>query len=185
MASKVGTLIKEARTKAGLTQDKLAKKIPGLSAEDISAAERGVKVLTQDQLKAIAKATGVTQASLLNAAKESTAAAAKKPAATAAKKTTAANAKKTAATAKKTAEKPKTPANAGITMRVTSTEKKLIELYRQADSNAKKSATAILKGESGGSGLLGSLLGGSGSGAADSVADFMGDLVGGLLNGKK
>ena len=68
-AKKVGTLIKEARTEAGLTQEQLARKISGLSAADISEAERGKKDLTQEQLKKIAKATGVTQASLLNAAK--------------------------------------------------------------------------------------------------------------------
>jgi len=72
-AKKVGTLIKEARTAAGLTQEQLARKISGLSATDISEAERGKKELTQDQLKKIAKVTGVTQASLLNAAKGSTA----------------------------------------------------------------------------------------------------------------
>ena len=78
MASKkVGTLIKEARTEAGLTQEQLARRISGLSANDISLAERHQKNLTQDQLKQIAKITGVTQASLLNAAKGSTA---KKPA---------------------------------------------------------------------------------------------------------
>jgi len=70
MASKkLGNLIREARTEAGLTQEQLARKISGLSASDISAAERGVGDLTQEQLKKIAKATGVTQASLLNAAK--------------------------------------------------------------------------------------------------------------------
>ena len=70
MASKkVGTLIKEARTEAGLTQEQLARRISGLSANDISLAERHQKNLTQDQLKQIAKITGVTQASLLNAAK--------------------------------------------------------------------------------------------------------------------
>ena len=72
MASKkVGTLIKEARTEAGLTQEQLARRISGLSAADISAAERHQKNLTQDQLKQIAKITGVTQASLLNASKGS------------------------------------------------------------------------------------------------------------------
>ena len=72
MASKkLGNLIREARTEAGLTQEQLARKIAGLSASDISAAERGVGDLTQEQLKKIAKATGVTQASLLNAAKGS------------------------------------------------------------------------------------------------------------------
>ena len=70
MASKkLGNLIKEARTEAGLTQEQLARKISGLSASEISAAERGVGDLTQEQLKKIAKITGVTQASLLNAAK--------------------------------------------------------------------------------------------------------------------
>lgn len=74
MASKkVGTLIREARTEAGLTQEQLARKIAGLSASDISEAERGLKNLTQEQLKKIAKATGVTQASLLNAPKNTTA----------------------------------------------------------------------------------------------------------------
>lgn len=67
-AKKVGTLIKEARTNAGYTQEGLAKAIPGLSASDISKAERGEKELTQDQLKSIAKLTGVTQKSLLEAA---------------------------------------------------------------------------------------------------------------------
>ena len=78
MASKkVGTLIKEARTEAGLTQEQLARRIAGLSASDISQAERHQKNLTQEQLKQIAKITGVTQSSLLNAARGTTA---KKPA---------------------------------------------------------------------------------------------------------
>ena len=72
-AKKVGTLIKEARTEAGLTQEQLARRIAGLSASDISLAERHQKDLTQDQLKQIAKITGITQASLLNAAKGSSA----------------------------------------------------------------------------------------------------------------
>ena len=72
MASKkLGNLIKEARTDAGLTQEQLARKISGLSAAEISAAERGVGDLTQEQLKKIAKITGVTQASLLEAARGS------------------------------------------------------------------------------------------------------------------
>ena len=73
MASKtVGTLIKEARTAAGLTQAALAKKVDGVTSSDISKAERGEKELTQAQLKQIAKATGVTQSSLLNAPKGGT-----------------------------------------------------------------------------------------------------------------
>ena len=71
MAKKVGTLIKEARTEAGLTQEQLARKVKGVSASDISRAERGELELTQAALKEIAKATGVTQKSLLDAAKGS------------------------------------------------------------------------------------------------------------------
>ena len=86
MASKkVGTLIKEARTGADLTQEQLARKIKGLSASDISLAERGQKELTQAQLKEIAK--------------------------------------------------------------VTAAEKKILELYRAADSETKKDVLKLLKGE--------------------------------------
>ena len=70
-AKKIGDLIREARTGAGLTQAQLAKKVDGVSASDISKAERGEKELSQAALKQIAKATGVTQASLLNAASSS------------------------------------------------------------------------------------------------------------------
>lgn len=113
-AKKVGTLIKEARTAAGLTQEQLARKIAGLSASDISAAERHQKNLTQEQLKKIAKITGVTQASLLNAPKGTT-------------------------SSKSTASK--------SSMQVTATERRLVELYRKADSAAKKEAMQVLKGE--------------------------------------
>ena len=116
MASKkLGNLIKEARTEAGLTQEQLARRIAGVSASDISQAERGLKDLTQEQLKQIARITGVTQASLLEAAKGS-------------KKTTSSTAAKTS-------------------MRVTATEKRLEELYREADSKTKKAALKLLRGE--------------------------------------
>jgi len=140
MASKkVGTLIKEARTGADMTQEQLARKISGLSASEISLAERGQKELTQAQLKQIAKITGVTQASLLNAAKGTTSS-----------KTTAA--KKTA-TAKKstTAKKASTSASAKTSIKVTATEKKLVELYREADAETRKAAMKVLKGEEDGS----------------------------------
>ena len=107
MADKVGTLIREARTKAGFTQEQLARKIKGISADDISKAERGEKDLTQAALKEIAKATGVTQKSLIDAAKGGSAA--KKTASKAAGSKTASSktaAKKTASSgtaAKKTA----------------------------------------------------------------------------------
>ena len=172
MASKVGKLIKEARTAADMTQEQLARKVSGLNANDISKAERGEKDLTQEQLKKIAKATGVTQKSLLDAAKGTTTT--KKSTTT--KKTT--TAKKTTAT-KTTAAKPKTPSNANVTMKVTSTEKKLIEYYRLADSDTKKAATKVLKGES--NDFVTTLLGGK---DADDVADMIGDALGSLFGGK-
>ena len=70
-AKKAGKLIKEARTDAGMTQEQLARRIPGLSASDISQAERGLTDLTHEQLKKIAKVLGITQSSLLEAAKGS------------------------------------------------------------------------------------------------------------------
>ena len=81
-AKKVGELVKEARTAADLTQEKLAKAVGGnLTAADISKCERGEADLTAAQLKKIAVACGVTQASLVNAPKNLSAAAAKKAAA--------------------------------------------------------------------------------------------------------
>ena len=132
MGKKVGTLIKKARTEAGLTQEQLARKVKGCSASDISRAERGEKDLTQEQLKQIAKATGVTQKSLLEAAKGSSTSAGKK----------------TSAAAGKTS------------MKVTAGEKKLVELYRAADSATKKEAVKLLKGSAGES-VLESFLGGA------------------------
>ena len=93
MANKVGPLIKQARTDAGLSQEALAKKIDGVSASDIGKAERGEKELTQAVLKQIAKITGVTQTSLLEAAKASTSTAKKTTAAKSADTLTAAEKK--------------------------------------------------------------------------------------------
>lgn len=134
MASKkVGTLIKESRTGADLTQEQLARKISGLSASDISLAERGQKELTQAQLKQIAKITGVTRASLINAAKGTASSKS-----TSAKKTT----EKTSATKKASAS-----SAAKSSMQVTAAEKKLVELYRKADADTRKEALKVLKGE--------------------------------------
>ena len=168
MGKNVGKLIKAARTGADMTQEQLARRISGLSANDISLAERGEKDLTQAQLKKIATITGVTQASLINAAKKENASS---------KKTT--TAKKTTTTTKKAAA-PKTPANANSTMKVTATERKLVEAYRLADSDTKKRAMNLLKGTE--ENLLGSILG-SGD-IADKVEDVLEDVLGGLLGGK-
>ena len=130
-AKKVGKLIKEARTGAGMTQEQLARKVRDCSASDIGRAERGEKELTTDQLKQIAKATGVTQKSLLDAAKGTSSSSAA----------------------------PKPPAGANTTsMKVTATEKKLVQLYRSADSQTKKEVMATLKGETVET-LVGSLIG--------------------------
>lgn len=144
MANKVGPLIKDARTKAKLSQTALAEQLDGVTAADIGKAERGEKELSQSVLRQIAKLTGVTQSSLLNAAKESTYASAAKPAASSAKKTSASEAaKKPAAssTAKKTAASSKASTD------LTAAEKKLVELYRAADTETRKKAVAVLKGE--------------------------------------
>jgi len=118
MASKkLGNLIKEARTEAGFTQEELARKIPGVSASDISLAERGLGDLTQEQLKKIAKVTGVTQTSLLEAAKGT-------------KKSTSSSS-----------------SSSKTSMKVTATEKRLVELYRKADTDTRKRAMNILKGD--------------------------------------
>lgn len=140
MASKtVGETIREARTKAGLTQAALAEQVDGVTAADISKAERGEKELTQAALRQIAKATGVTQASLLNAAAGGKSGAGK----------TSGGGKK--AEGKKAEE-----------FKLTAAEKKLVELYRAADSDTKKAAVSLLKGEkTEAAGLLGSLFGGA------------------------
>ena len=133
---KLGQLIKSARTGAGLTQEQLARKVKNCSASDISRAERGEKELTTEQLKQIAKATGVTQKSLLDAAKG------------------------TSSSSSSGSSSSKPPANANSSMKVTATERRLVELYRKADSQTKKDAMNLLKGEKVES-LVGNLIGGA------------------------
>ena len=128
-----------------LTQAQLAEQVTGVTAADIGKAERGEKELTQAALKQIAKVTGVTQASLLNAAAGKAAASAGKTASTG--KT--ASAGKTAAkkpAAGKTASTAKKPAAAKSSMQLTAAEKKLVELYRKADADTKKEVMKLLKG---------------------------------------
>ncbi len=173
---KVGDLIKEARTNAGLSQTALAAGIEGLSASDIGKAERGEKELTQAQLKAIAKATGVTQKSLLEAPKGASAAKTTAAKTTAAKKPAAA--KKTTTAAKKPATAAKKPAATETEEgeKLTAAEKKLLELYRAANADTKKAAVALLKGEkTEDGGVLGSIL------------DMVGgsEVLSGLLGGLK
>lgn len=152
-AKQVGKLIREARTKAGLTQEQLAKKIKGLSASDLSKAERGEKELTQDQLKAIAKATGVTQKSLLDAAKGGS-----------------------------SSSSSSSSSSASKTLKLSAAEKKLVELYRKADTETRKAAIDLLtNGTSSGGGLLSGLTGNSGSGSGSDSNS--GGLLGSIING--
>jgi len=147
MAKKVGTLIKEARTAAGMTQEQLAKKVKGLSAADLGKAERGEKDLTQEQLKAIAKATGVTQKSLLEAAKGKTSS------------SSGSSSKKKTGSSSTSSSKKKTSSSSGTSVKLSADEKKLITLYRKADDSRKEAALEALKGETGvGGSLLGTLL---------------------------
>lgn len=177
---KVGDLIKEARTNAGLSQTALAAAIEGLSASDVGKAERGEKELTQAQLKAIAKATGVTQKSLLEAPKGASASttAAKKTATTAAAKTTTTTAKKPSAAKTSTTAAKKTSTTAAkktdTAETLTASEKKLLELYRAADADTKKAAVALLKGEQPEGGVLGNLL--NMIGGSDAINSFFGNL---------
>ena len=139
MAAKTaGELIREARTKAGLSQEKLAQAVDGVSASDISKAERGEKALSQAALKQIAKATGVTQKSLLEAASKTTG-----------------TSKKTESGKKATSAKA-----AGTEIKLTAAEKRILELYRAADSDTKKAAEKLLKGEKD-ENILENLLGGA------------------------
>ena len=65
-------------------------------------------------------------------------------------------------------------------MKVTSTERKLVEAYRLADADTKKRAMNLLKGKD--EGMLGSLL--NSGDIADTVEDVLGDVLGGLLGNK-
>lgn len=155
MSKKLGTLIKSARTSKGYTQEQLARKVKGMTASDISKAERGEAEPTKEQLKAIAIATGVTQKSLLDAASKTTS----KPASSAKKPSSA------------TAKKDYT---------LTAAEKKLIDLYRAADSNTKRAATNLLKNEGSDlQNLLNGLFGNSSSNKPK--LDNIGDLIGSFL----
>ena len=152
MSRKLGDLVKKARTEKGLTQAALAEKVDGLTASDVSKIERGEKEPAQDVLKQMAKALGVTQKSLLDAA-----------------------AGKTASTVKDTID----------TLKLTATEKKLVQLYRKADTKTKKAAINLLEGDSNAIELIGALLSAKGSGSSGSTGSSgTSDLLSALLSGK-
>lgn len=130
MSKKLGNMIREARTQKGLTQAALAEQA-GISSSDMGKIERGEKEPAQSALRKMAKPLGLTQKTLLEAAAEG-ASSGKKP--SSGKKTSSAG--KTSASAKSS--------SIGS---LTATEKKLVQLYRKADSNTKKAAMSLLSGE--------------------------------------
>ena len=159
MASKVGTLIKKARTEADMTQEELARKVD-LNASDISKAERGEKELTQAQLKRIAKATGVTQASLLNAAKGKSSG-------------------KSGASGKSSSKSSKSSTAKTSTAKLTAAEKKFVDAYREASAAERKAALRILQGKC--AEFVEKINGGDEDGGE--LADFLGDALSALLGG--
>ena len=104
--------IKEARNAAGMSQKELAAAVPGVSATDISKAERGLIELSPEQLQAIAAATG---------ARPNAAEAVQAPAE-----------KETPADLQKNDIK-ETPSNAQITVVLNAAEKELLDLYTASD----------------------------------------------------
>ena len=179
MSKKLGNLIKEARTAKGLTQAALADQTGGITSSDISKIERGEKEPAQDVLKKMAKVLGVTQKSLLEAASGSAASSGKKPSSGTVGKT----AGKTGSTGKKPSSSGKTSSgktSSSGSLNLTATEKRLVELYRKADSSTKKAAMNLLKGDGNPLELLGTMLT-SGS----DVSEMASGLFGSLLSGKK
>ena len=103
---------------------------------DIGKAERGEKELTQAQIKAIAKATCVTQKSLLEAPKGGVGAA----------KTS--TSEKQTGTAKKTSSaKTSSSKTSPTAVELTSAEKTTLNAWRKADAATQKAAPSLLKGE--------------------------------------
>lgn len=165
---KIGALIKEARTAAKLSQEKLASLAgENLTAAIISKCERGEVDLTNAQLKKIAVACGVTQVSLLNAPKNKPEKAESPKAAKKAKKKTTAKSSTSTSTEK-----------------LTATEKKLLEAYRSATSDHKKIALKILKGECNET-LTNALQASSSHSSAisEGFSNVVGDLLSNLLGG--
>ena len=177
MSKKLGNLIKEARTAKGITQSSLADQVAGLTASDVGKIERGEKEPTQDIIKKIAKTLGVTQKSLLDAAtgggKTDTG-----------KKTSSAG--KTSSAKKTTSAKKPSAAKAAVSaLKLTATEKKLVELYRKADAKTKKAAINLLEGDSNAVELIGALLSAKGSGnTGSSGSSGTSELLNALLSGK-
>ncbi|MDO4503086.1 MAG: helix-turn-helix transcriptional regulator [Coriobacteriia bacterium] len=120
MGKKLGNAIRAARTDAGYTQEQLARKVRGVTTSDIGRYERGESEPNAETVKSIAKACGVTQKSLLDCMPKSTSRSTSSYGSSSAKSS----------------------------MQVTATERRLVELYRQATTEDRKQAMALLRGSS-------------------------------------
>ena len=177
MSKKLGTLIKDARTKKGISQSELASRIDGLSASALGKAERGESEPAEEIVRQIAKELGVTQTSLVEAmsgkAAGRTSSSKSSASKTSSSKTSASKTSSSKTSSSKTpSSKSKSAGSASV--KLTAAEKKLVELYRKADRDTKKAAVNLLSGkEEGIAGILAALTGGSGS------SDLLGLLQGG------
>ena len=149
MTEQIGASIKEARLAAGMTQKELAEAVDGLSASTLSKAERGLKELTDEQIAAIADATGAK--SLLG-------------------KTKAAPAKKKDPAKKKASAKKKAPvveaAPVDEPAAAVTADKEILELLGVAGPVVKGAVLSALKSDKGDddpvaaiTGMLGGILG--------------------------
>ena len=158
MSKKLGNMIREARTQKGLTQAALAEQA-GISSSEMGKIERGEKEPSQDALKKMAKALGMTQKSLLEAASGSG----------------ASSGKKTSSSGKASSSSKK----GSGTETLSAAEKKLVQLYRKADSGTKKAAMSLLSGDGNAVEILGSMLLGK-----KDVSTMASGLLETLLSGK-
>ena len=204
MSKKLGTLVKKARTENGFTQAELADMVDGLSASDIGKIERGEKEPETAVIKEMAKALGVTQVSLVSAATGSGKSSAKQTskssssgstskqtaksstAKSSSAKSSSKQATKSAAksTSSKTTSSKKTSQSGDL--KLTATEKKLVQAYRKADSATKKAALGLLDGSASPLDLAAAVLAAKTSAAEKKEKETSGleSLVGSLLGGK-
>lgn len=183
---KSGALIKVARSRSGMTQEKLASKADcGLTAADISRIERGEGSLSQAQAKELAAILGITQSSLLDALKADSGIKASSVSALMTKTAKASSgaskstAKKASSSAKSSVSAASHAKNSVQDFSLSAAEKKLVSLYRNADKNTREKAIKILQGETDAD-LLGDLLGGAG----DVLGSLAGAAIENLLNRK-
>ncbi len=190
MSKKLGALVKEARTAKGLSQAALAGIVDGISAADVGKIERGEKEPAEAVVRQIAKALGVTQVSLVSAMTGAGKAASAKassgktsPKASSSKTSSAKTSSKASSSktsSKTSSSKTSSSKKQEAELKLTATEKKLVQAYRKADSTTKKTAMNILEGNGSVSDILTTMIAGKTGGASKE----MGDLFSQLLSGK-